>query len=142
MTLWDAFKDMELLTKDIDEFLRSWPFTSGSTEYAYPLVNVWTGEEGAIITSELPGLSLDKINIEISGNKVVLNVEIPERTEEKEKTHYIISELPVGKFTRELAMPFNIDAQKAEAEYKKGILKIKLPKTEKEKPKKIEIKAE
>jgi len=142
MTLWDALRDMEMITKDFDEFLRSWPFAGSSSDYAYPLVNVWTGEDGAIITSELPGVSLDKIGIEITRNKVSLNVEIPERADEKEKAHYIISELPVGKFSRELTMPFNIDAQKAEAEYKKGILKIKLPKAEKDKPRKIEIKAD
>ena len=142
MTLLDAIKDMELLTKSFDEFLRRWPFAGSSGDYAYPLVNVWTGENGAIITSEIPGVDLDKIEIEVTGNKVSLSVEIPERVDEKEKAHYIISELPVGKFSRELTIPFNIDVQNAQAEYKKGILRIILPKAEKDKPRKIEIKAE
>jgi HSP20 family protein len=131
-----ALRDME----EMDRFFRGWP-VAGTRRYAYPQVNIWTNEDGAVITSEVPGIDPKKIDLEIVGNQITFSVELPERAS-GDNIYYIRNELQTGKFTRELRLPFNIDANKTAAEYKKGILKINLMKAEENKPKKLDIKVE
>ncbi|MBN1521613.1 MAG: Hsp20/alpha crystallin family protein [Candidatus Aureabacteria bacterium] len=135
-----TLRDMELAAQDMDRFLRGWP-TAGMRRYAYPQVNIWTNEDGAIITSEVPGIDPKKIDLEIIGNQITFTVELPERAA-GENICYIRNELQTGKFTRELRLPFNIDADKTSAEYAKGVLRITVKKAEKDKPKKLQIKAD
>jgi HSP20 family protein len=135
-----ALSDMEIAAQDMERLLRGWP-VGGTRRYAYPQVNIWTNEDGAVITSEVPGIDLKDIAVEVMGNRVTVIVEIPERPREQD-AFYIRSELQTGRFSRELTLPFKINAEKTKAEYAKGVLKIHLSRAEEDKPKKITIKAE
>jgi HSP20 family protein len=64
------------------------------------------------------------------------------KVEEEEKgTNYIRRERRYGSFSRSLAIPTNVVADKAVADFSKGILTLRLPKAEEVKPKRIEIKS-
>ena len=131
-----ALRDME----EMDRFFTGWP-VAGTRSYAYPQVTIWTNDGSAVITSEVPGIDPKKIDLEIVGNQIIFTVELPERAA-GDNIFYIRNELQTGKFTRELKLPFNIDADKTTAEYKKGVLKITVMKAETDKPKKLDIKVE
>ena len=135
-----ALRDMDLVAHDMDRLFGGWPVTA-ARRYAYPQVNIWTNDDGAVITTEVPGIDPNKIDLEIAGNQITFSVELPERAA-GENIYYIRNELQTGKFTRELRLPFNIDANKTSAEYKKGVLKIAVAKAEESKPKKLDIKVE
>ncbi len=111
--------------------------SQGSSEY--PAVNVWVNGDNAVITTEIPGIDRDTIDISVSGNTVSLSGSRP-TAETKEEESYHRHELWHGKFCKTIKLPFNIDGGKVNATYKKGVLHISLPQLEADKPRKINIK--
>ncbi|MGA1824674.1 MAG: Hsp20/alpha crystallin family protein [bacterium] len=110
------------------------------TSAEYPLINIWSSADDALLTAEVPGIDAHNIELSISGDTITLKGETT--TEKlKEEECYHRQERPYGKFTRSIKLPFIVDSNKVEAECKNGILKIKLPKTEDTKQKKITIKS-
>lgn len=104
----------------------------------YPAVNVWVNGEDAVITSEIPGVKTDDIDISVTGNAVTLRGK-RQVVEEKDVESYHRHELWHGNFNKTVQLPFNVDPGKVHASYKNGVLRVSLPKLEAEKPKKIKI---
>ncbi len=104
----------------------------------FPAVNVWANEDEAIVTTELPGVDSDALDISVTGDTLTIRGSRPlNETKEGETCHR--HELWHGTFSKTIELPFNADAEKVEASYTKGIVKITLPRLEAEKPKKIKI---
>jgi len=134
----DPFAEVQRLQREMNRLF------SGATElYAhdFPAVNVWRGENGAIVTAELPGIDPAKLDISVVGDSLTLTG-IRELEPLKEGESYHRQERTYGRFARTLQLPFQMDAAKVEAKYEKGTLQITLPRVEAEKPKKISIKVE
>jgi HSP20 family protein len=106
---------------------------------SYPAVNVWTNEDGAVISAELPGLTPEDIDISVVGKTLTLSGE--RKAEELgEGDRYHRRERGQGKFTRTVELPFTVEAEKVEALFDKGVLQISLPRAEADKPRKILVK--
>ena len=109
-----------------------------STEY--PPLNVWSNEDETIVQAELPGLAVDDIDISAVQNTLTLRgSRKPEELKKGESYHR--RERWTGRFVRSVELPFEVDNSKVEAEYKHGMLSIRLPRAEEHKPKKIAVKA-
>ena len=106
----------------------------------YPAMNVWTNEDGAIVTAELPGLNPDDIDISVVNDTLTLKGK-RERDECREDARFHRRERGCGGFTRSFQLPFQVEPGKVEATFEKGVLKITLPRAEADKPRKIAIKA-
>ncbi|MCB0193406.1 MAG: Hsp20/alpha crystallin family protein [Anaerolineae bacterium] len=107
---------------------------------SFPAINVWTNEDGAVLTAELPGVNPEDIDISVVGEILKLTgSRQPEELGEGAKYHR--RERGFGKFTRTFQLPFAVEAEQVEAVFDKGILHISLPRAEAEKPKKITVKA-
>lgn len=134
----DPLTEVQRLQKEMNRLF------SGATElYAhdFPAVNVWRGEDGAIVTAELPGIDPAKLDISVVGDSLTLTG-VRELEALKEGESYHRQERTYGRFARTLQLPFQVNAAKVEAKYEKGVLQITLPRVEAEKPKKIAIKVE
>ncbi len=104
----------------------------------FPAVNVWTNEDSVFVTAELAGFDVE--NIHISVVEGVLNLKGCRKSEElKEGETFHRQEREYGKFSRSIRLPFQVDPEKVEAQYKNGILNITMPRAERDKPKKIKI---
>jgi HSP20 family protein len=105
-----------------------------------PRVDAADTDKEIKVSVELPGL--DDNDIEVSLTKETLTIK-GEKKEEKGKDYYR-SERSFGSFTRTIPLPVEIDAEKAEASSKKGVLTVNLPKTKQviSETKKVAIKAE
>ena len=105
-----------------------------------PRLNVW--EENDILTAELevPGFSLEDLEIFVSeGNRLSIRGERKAQTEEDKRVwHY--REKTHEQFHREMTLPFEVDTTKVEARLSNGVLTITLPKSEAIKPHRIEVK--
>src|SRR3990172_2759608 len=107
----------------------------------FPATNVWVSENGAVVTTEVPGI--DPNALEISVVKDTLTLRGSRKAEElKEGESYHRQERWNGQFTRTLELPFPVNADKVEARFAKGILYISLPRAEAYKPRKITVKSE
>lgn len=97
-------------------------------------VNIREEKEGFELTAFLPGLQPEDLNIQILENVVSIEGRYPAYDEP-----YVLRELPVGRFRRVLEFAVPLDAGKAEARIKDGILNLYLPKAESARPKTIKI---
>ncbi len=83
-----------------------------------------TGKE-VRITAELPGLDEKDMEVAVTNNMLTIK---GEKKVEEEEGDYYHSERSYGYFNRTIALPQGIDADKAEAKFKKGVLKVTIPK--------------
>jgi len=91
------------------------------------------------LAADLPGLKKDDIKIEIHDNVLTIKGEKKVEEEKKEK-NYRLAERYHGEFMRTFTLPDNVNKDGIEAEFKDGVLKLTIPKTEQPKPREIEVK--
>ena len=106
-----------------------------------PSVDISETKDNFVVKAELPGLEAKDVNVSISGNVLTIKGEKKKEEEEKDEHHHFI-ERYYGSFQRSFQIPANVKAEKIEAAFDKGVLKVTLPKTEEAKKKEIEIKVE
>lgn len=108
-----------------------------------PSLDIRESDKEIHIQVELPGMDEKDVEVMLTDNTLTLKGEKKEEKEDKGNDYYHM-ERSYGAFQRVIPLPEGIDAKKAEAKFRKGILSISLPKTEPTtaKAKKIEIKAE
>jgi HSP20 family protein len=106
-----------------------------------PAVDVIESEKAYEVTAELPGMDEKNIEVKVADGVLTIKGEKREEKEEKKKDYYL-QERSFGSFERSFGLPEGVDADKIEANFKKGVLTVMLPKKpEAQKPvKKIEVK--
>lgn len=92
-----------------------------------PAVDIVEKDKSFEITAELPGMDQKNIEIKLSNGGLIIKGEKQEEKEEKKKGYYL-SERSYGSFERMFNLPKEVDADKIEASYSKGVLSISLPK--------------
>ena len=132
---------MERLQRDMNRlFSDAFSGADRSSAPGYPAINVWSSEEGAVVTAELPGLNPQDIDISVVGETLTLTGNrVPDDLPEGTKYHR--RERNYGKFTRTFQLPFNVEIDAVDATFDKGVLHIVLPRAAEEMPKKITVKA-
>ena len=113
-----------------------------SAEAAFtPVLNLWEDPQHYFVSTELPGLKQEEIDVSLQGNDLVISGERKTEKEEKDdKKTWHRRETRYGKFYRMVSLPQDIDASRISAEMKEGVLKVVLPKAERSRPSKIAIK--
>lgn len=114
-------------------------FGGRGREGGFPSFNIWNNAEGAMLTSELPGVKVEDIELTVTGD--VVTVKGTRKNTLGEKDRYVRRERPEGEFVRTFELPFQIDAAKVSAKSKNGVLSIELPRAESDKPRKIAVSA-
>ncbi len=99
-------------------------------------VNVHDEDNSFVLTALIPGLKAENVNIQVL--KDVVRIEGDYTEDEKE---YLLQEIPVGSFHRELRLPSPVEADQVEAHIADGILTLRLPKAESSRPKTIKVAA-
>jgi len=99
-----------------------------------PSVDVEENEDMFLVSADVPGVKKDDIKIDVSGNS--LRVSGERRREVKEEGYY---ERSSGRFSRSFTLPENVDANKIEAHFEDGVLRLVLPKTEVKGAKEIKV---
>ena len=113
----------------------------GSDEFM-PRVDVRENDKEIKVTAELPGMDENDIDVTLSSDSLTIKGEKKEETEDKGKDYYR-TECRYGSFHRVIPFSAEVDESKVKADFKKGLLKIRLPKTAKAQKsrKKIQIKS-
>ena len=106
-----------------------------------PVVDIEETELNYLIRAELPGLSKEKVKVTVEDGVLTLSGERDlERKVEGKTFHHI--ERSHGTFTRSFTLPENAEAESVSANYKDGLLEIRVAKTEEALPKSIEVRVE
>jgi HSP20 family protein len=126
-----------LLTREMNRFfddfrsrfeLEPFGWAHGETGSFLPSIDVTEDDREVRITSELPGIDERDIDVSLSKDSITVKGEKKQETEDKDKDYYRM-ERSYGSFQRTIPLPAEIDQDKAQAEFKKGVLRITLPKT-------------
>ncbi|MBN2469004.1 MAG: Hsp20/alpha crystallin family protein [Deltaproteobacteria bacterium] len=102
-------------------------------------VDISETEDNFIVGAEIPGLEAKDVNLTISGDLLTIKGEKKKETEEKDE-HCYCTERYYGAFQRVFQLPSNVQADKIEAAFDKGVLNVTIPKAEEARRKQIEIK--
>ncbi len=108
---------------------------------AVPRANMYEKDDTVFVEIELPGYTANDIDISITGDVLKVTGKTQEKTEENKGKRYYMSEISEKSFTRTFTLPYEVVTDKAVAEFKDGVLKLTLPKSEKALPKTIRIEA-
>ncbi|MBB3320246.1 MULTISPECIES: Hsp20/alpha crystallin family protein [unclassified Rhizobium] len=104
----------------------------------YPLMNIWTVADGAVITAEIPGVVPEELDIAVHQNTVTLRGSRPaEPLAEDAVIHR--QERISGAFARNLILPFRVDGDRAKATFRHGVLRLDLPRPLADRPHKITV---
>ena len=143
LTRWSPVRDLMSMRSDMDRLLenalQSWPVEMDGARFRSVDVDLYENDDEFIVKAELPGLEPDDVDINISGNTLTLQGQFQsEQQGEQGSVHF--RERRYGSFRRAFTLPTHVEADKAEADFKNGVLTIRLPKVEEAKPKQIPVK--
>ncbi len=137
------FRELDRLRDEMDrlweDFFGGGRFFSPRERMLQPGLDVSETKDKVLVNVEIPGVDASDINISVSGDVLTVKGEKKQTKEEKDE-HYHVVERTYGSFSRSVTLPAAVDTDKIEATYKKGILKVTLPKKEEAKPKEIKVK--
>ena len=138
MMLSDPFETLLNLQQALDAFrASSWLQSSPSGTGAYPPVNVFRKGDDFVVITEVPGIKKSDLEIQVKGNTIRVAGTKPVAYSEKASLHR--RERLAGRFDRAITIPVEIDADKATAEFRDGILALYLPRAERDKPRSIKL---
>ncbi|MFC1612008.1 Hsp20/alpha crystallin family protein [Myxococcota bacterium] len=104
----------------------------------FPNVNVWTGEVGALVTADLPGLVADNLEISVLDDRLTLRGKRDEDAGGDGGTFHRCERFH-GEFERTVELPFKVDPDKVTAKYKQGVLHVTLPRFQPDKARRVNV---
>ena len=142
---WDPGAELRRMEKDFENLFGQQFLTSGdpretmAAAHWSPAVDVSEDEKEFLVKAELPDLKKEDVKVTVENGNLTISGERRSENEEKGKKFHRV-ERAYGTFLRRFGLPEGIDASKVSAEFKDGILCIRLPKDETTKPQAIEVK--
>ncbi|HEX3625259.1 MAG TPA: Hsp20/alpha crystallin family protein [Verrucomicrobiae bacterium] len=146
LTRWDPIRGMEELHNQLSSLFGRAPLRRPEgqeesitvAEWAPP-VDISEDDKEYLIKVELPGLKKEDIHIAVADGALTVTGERKVEKEEQNKKYHRV-ERAYGRFARTFVVPDDAEADKVAAEFKEGMLGVRIPKSEKAKPKHIEVK--
>lgn len=144
MTRWDPFRELSTLQDRVNrvfnEQLSRGEASEGAGKSWAPVVDILESESDLIVRAELPGVSRDEIDVEVTSESLTIRGE--RKIDEQDGVKYLRVERAYGPFQRSFSIGVPVQPDKVKAAYRDGVLEVTVPKAEEVKPKKIEINAE
>lgn len=145
-TLPDVWQEMNRLQREVNRLFRDLGFDLWETSWprftaVYPPLNVWEDENALYVEAELPGMSLDDLEIFVTGHNQ-LTIRGERKAPQVEGGTWHRRERAFGTFSRVITLPVEVEPDKVEATFHNGVLRIVLPKTAAARTRKIPVKAE
>ncbi|MFC8342470.1 Hsp20/alpha crystallin family protein [Streptomyces sp. NPDC057280] len=124
----DPFRELDRLVE------RVW---GTSAHPASMPLDAWREGDTFFVELDLPGVDAESIDLDVERN--VLTVKAERKSAYGEKTETVVTERPAGTFSRQLFLGETLDAEKIEATYEAGVLRLRIPVADQAKPRKIAI---
>ncbi len=148
---WDPWRELEALRRDFDRFFSQmvgdgdrFPFSRvsflpGRAARSYPLINMRDDRENLYLEALAPGLNPESLEITVVGDTLRMEGEKQAVSADVKPENWHRSERSAGRFIRTLTLPAEVESDGIQAEYRNGILRITMPKSERSRPKQIAI---
>jgi HSP20 family protein len=141
---WEPFRELTALQNEMGRWMNQLAggigttVGNGQTSTWLPAVDVWETDRELILSFDLPGIPEEKIAVELEDNVLTVSGE-RERTKEGSDDRFYRFERRFGQFSRSVTLPTGVKEGDIKANYKDGVLEIRVPKPEEQKPKRIQI---
>lgn len=133
---WNRFGPMWPSILDDD----NWPFSADWSDLSNGRgLDIYETEKAVVVEAAVPGIPEEKVEVTIEGNVLSICAQHEESEDEKSKKKMYKSTRQTS-FNYSTSLPRMVDSSMAEAEVENGVLKVMIPKTEEELPKKLEVK--
>ena len=141
---WDLRRDVENAGRKIRRFVDDFDSVMQNGLHIevgafMPRVDISEGKEADYLVAELPGVSQDDVKVTVTDGVLTLRGEKKRREEYNGQDFHRI-ERSHGEFVRQFNLPDNLNLDSVEARFKDGVLEVRIPKAEPEKPREREIK--
>ncbi len=139
LAIWSPFAELERIRREFDRLLEDvFPVTAEREEVLVPPIDVYETDSEVVVKAELPGIKKEDIDVTIKENSVHIKAEKKEEREEKTETVHRVERF-YGKVERVVPLPAEIKPEEAKAEYKDGVLEIRIPKVKVTKEAKVQV---
>lgn len=101
--------------------------------------DVYESGDDIVVEMSLPGVKPEDISTSLTGDSLTVSGETKEETQEKERDYYQ-RQIRYGRISQSIVLPNSVKAEKVNASFNQGLLKLTLPKSEEAKPKRINLK--
>jgi HSP20 family protein len=142
---WDPFREMAQLQDRMNRVINDAYGRSGADEGFMttgewvPPVDIYAdGDHELVLKAELPEMTLDDIDVSVDNGALTIKGEKKLSNDFKQDQFHRI-ERRYGTFSRSFALPQTVDANKVAAEYKQGVLTVRLPLREEAKPRQVKV---
>lgn len=146
ITRWNPFAEFEDLLDRYNRSLRAGNTARNDREVISksdwtPAVDITETAQAFVIQVELPGIERENVKVNVHDGVLSITGERKVEKEQEDRKHHRIERL-YGSFVRSFSLPDNVDEENIHAEYRDGVLALTLNKTEKAKPRAIEVKVQ
>jgi HSP20 family protein len=143
LTRWEPVREMMTLREAMDRlfddaFTRPLNLRDGG--WSSPAIDMYQTDDDVVVKAALPGFKAEQVQINVTGDVLTLRGEMKHEEDKKDKAWHM-REQRWSSFERSIALPTEVKADQAVADFENGILTVTLPKAEEVKPKTITVKA-
>jgi HSP20 family protein len=141
---WEPFRELAALQNEMGRWMNQLGGGvgaapgNGQSSTWLPAVDVWETDQELVLSFDLPGIPEDRIAVELDDNVLTVTGE-RDRTQEHSSERFYRFERRFGQFSRSVTLPTGVKEEDIKAEYKDGVLEIRVPKPAEQKPKRIQI---
>jgi HSP20 family protein len=143
----NPFRELEALRREVDrlfEGVASPPkarsaFLPGRSARSYPLINIQESADGLTVEALAPGVDPASLEVAIEDGSLVIAGEKPRPAQDVSPEAWHRSERAAGRFLRKIKLAVPVDEENVAAEYRNGVLAVKLHKAEAAKPRRIAV---
>lgn len=136
---WEPFRELASFQNEMSRFMNGLFDGPGRvTQNWVPALDMWETPTDVVYAFDLPGIPEDSIAIEVKEDMLTVSAE-RERSEESAEDGFYRFERRYGTFARAVGLPQGVDQDQIAARYENGVLEIRVPKPEEQKPRKIAL---
>ena len=132
----DPFATLAAVQRAMDSVIGNDQLGTRITGGAYPPVNVYKDGEDFVVVAEMPGVRREDLDVQVSGDTVSIKGKKPAAYRQNAD-----APTDANEFERSLTLPVQLDVAKVAAEYRDGVLTVRLPRAESERPRSVAINA-
>jgi HSP20 family protein len=136
---WEPFRELASFQNEMSRWMNGLLDGPGRvTQNWVPSLDVWETASEVVYAFDLPGVPQEQISIEVKEDTLTVSAE-RERTQEASDEGFYRFERRYGTFARAVGLPQGVDQDQISASYDNGVLEIRVPKPEEQKPRRIAL---
>ena len=136
---WEPFRELSTMHSEMSRLMNGLLEGNGRTSQSWvPALDVWETDDELVYAFDLPGIPEQNIDVELNDDTLTVTGTREQRAEVDGDRFYRF-ERRFGTFSRAVGLPQGTDESKVKAEYKDGVLEIRVAKPEAQKPRRIQI---